>query len=69
MYTRDLFALPLDQGAYYCVYLDQVLEHPKTPAPYLELSRRRMRFRDTFHRDVRHSPRLDSTMVILTCPA
>lgn len=146
VYTGDLFTLPLEQGAYDCVYLDQVLEHPKSPAPYLELSRRllrpggmlylgvpnieslssrtkrvlgrlglsrrRMRFYDTFHhlfyyapstlprlleqrygfrvvtvlgdpkprahstvatrlwdRVVRHSPWLDSTMVILARPA
>lgn len=146
VYTGDLFALPLEAGAYDCVYLDQVLEHPKNPADYLTLarrlleprgvlylgvpniesvssrykrlvgqlglSRRRMRFYDTFHhlfyyapstlpallerrygfrvltvlgdpkprthptvatrlwdRVVRHTPWLDSTMVVLARPA
>lgn len=146
VYTGDLFALPFEPGAYDCVYLDQVLEHPKDPAAYLTLSRRllkpggilyvgvpniesissrfkrligrlgmsrrRMRFYDTFHhlfyyapgtlppllerrygfrvvtvlgdpkprahptvatrlwdRVVRHSPWLDSTMVVLARPA
>lgn len=40
IYTGDLFALPLEQGAYDCVYLDQVLEHPRNPADYLRLCRR-----------------------------
>ena len=40
IYTGDLFALPLDCGGYDCVYLDQVLEHPKQPAKYLALARR-----------------------------
>lgn len=37
VHTGDLFALPLEAGAYDCVYLDQVLEHPKDPAAYLRL--------------------------------
>jgi SAM-dependent methyltransferase len=40
VHTGDLFALPLESGAYRCVYMDQVLEHPKNPADYLRLCRR-----------------------------
>lgn len=43
VYTGDLFALPLPAGAYDCVYLDQVLEHPKNPADYLRLCHRLLR--------------------------
>ena len=43
IHTGDLFALALECGAYDCVYLDQVLEHPKHPARYLELARRLLR--------------------------
>ena len=39
IHTGDLFTLPLECGAYDCVYLDQVLEHPKQPARYIELAR------------------------------
>lgn len=40
IYSGDLFTLPLASASYDCVYLDQVLEHPKQPARYLELARR-----------------------------
>ena len=43
VYTGDLFELPLEDGAYDCVYLDQVLEHPRNPADYLRLCRRLVR--------------------------
>ena len=43
VHTGDLFALPLERDSYDCVYLDQVLEHPKNPAQYLELGRRLLR--------------------------
>ena len=43
VYTGDLFALPLGSGAYDCVYLDQVLEHPKNPGDYLRLCHRLLR--------------------------
>lgn len=43
VYTGNLFALPLAPGAYDCVYLDQVLEHPKNPADYLRLCHRLLR--------------------------
>lgn len=43
VHTGDLFALPLPPGAYDCVYLDQVLEHPKHPADYLRLCHRLLR--------------------------
>src|SRR3954468_4196276 len=38
VYSGDLTTVPLPSGAYDCVYMDQVLEHPKEPAPYLRLS-------------------------------
>jgi len=37
--TGDLFAGRFAEGAYDCVFLDQVLEHPKDPARYLRLIR------------------------------
>lgn len=40
IHTGDLFSLPLATASFDCVYLDQVLEHPKQPARYLELARR-----------------------------
>ncbi len=40
IHTGDLFTLPLETASFDCVYLDQVLEHPKEPARYLELARR-----------------------------
>lgn len=40
VYSGDLTTAPLPTGAYDCVYMDQVLEHPKEPAPYLRLSHR-----------------------------
>ena len=40
VYTGNLFALPLENDAYDCVYLDQVLEHPKNPGDYLRLCHR-----------------------------
>jgi len=38
--TGDLLAIEFQWGAYDCVYLDQVLEHPKNPGDYLRLIRR-----------------------------
>lgn len=35
--TGDLFRLDLQHDSYDCVFLDQVLEHPKEPARYLRL--------------------------------
>jgi SAM-dependent methyltransferase len=43
IHTGDLFALPLASDAYDCVYLDQVLEHPKNPGDYLRLCHRILR--------------------------
>ena len=40
VYSGDLSTVPLPRAAYDCVYMDQVLEHPKEPAPYLRLSHR-----------------------------
>jgi SAM-dependent methyltransferase len=43
VYSGDLTTVPLPTAAYDCVYMDQVLEHPKEPAPYLRLSHRVLR--------------------------
>lgn len=43
IHSGDLFAIPLERGAYDAVYLDQVLEHPKDPARYLRLARELLR--------------------------
>lgn len=43
IHTGDLFTLPLESDAYDCVYLDQVLEHPKNPAAFLRLCHRLIR--------------------------
>ena len=43
--TGDLFTIPLERGAYDCVFLDQVLEHPKDPARYLRRIRDLLRER------------------------
>ena len=40
IYTGNFFALDLPADTYDCVYLDQVLEHPKNPADYLAESQR-----------------------------
>lgn len=40
VYSGDLTTVSLPTAAYDCVYMDQVLEHPKEPAPYLRLSHR-----------------------------
>jgi len=40
VYSGDLTTVNLPTAAYDCVYMDQVLEHPKEPAPYLRLSHR-----------------------------
>jgi SAM-dependent methyltransferase len=40
IHTGNLLALPLAGDAYDCVYLDQVLEHPKDPGDYLRLCHR-----------------------------
>ena len=40
VYSGDLTTVGLPSAAYDCVYMDQVLEHPKEPAPYLRLSHR-----------------------------
>jgi 2-polyprenyl-3-methyl-5-hydroxy-6-metoxy-1,4-benzoquinol methylase len=40
IHTGDLFAVALASDAYDCVYLDQVLEHPKNPGDYLRLCHR-----------------------------
>ena len=40
LYTGDLFSLPLASDVYDCVFLDQVLEHPKNPGDYLRLCHR-----------------------------
>jgi SAM-dependent methyltransferase len=40
IHSGDLLTLPLEEGAYDCVYLDQVLEHPKDPGEHLRLCRR-----------------------------
>jgi len=40
VYSGNLTSVPLPTAAYDCIYMDQVLEHPKEPAPYLQLSRR-----------------------------
>jgi SAM-dependent methyltransferase len=43
VHSGDLFALPLKDESYDCVYLDQVLEHVKEPAQYLRLCHRLLR--------------------------
>lgn len=43
VHSGDLFALPLPDEAYDCVYLDQVLEHVKEPARYLRRCRALLR--------------------------
>jgi SAM-dependent methyltransferase len=40
VHSGDLFALDLPAGGFDCVFMDQVLEHPKNPADYLRLVRR-----------------------------
>lgn len=40
VHSGDLFTLPLEEAAYDCIYLDQVLEHPKNPGAHLRLCRR-----------------------------
>jgi SAM-dependent methyltransferase len=37
--SGDLFALPIERDAWDCLFLDQVIEHPKNPADYLRLIR------------------------------
>jgi SAM-dependent methyltransferase len=39
VHSGDLFDLPIERRAFDCVFLDQVLEHPKNPADYLRLIR------------------------------
>jgi SAM-dependent methyltransferase len=43
VHDGDLFRLPLADASFDCVYLDQVLEHPKRPAEYLRLAHRLLR--------------------------
>jgi SAM-dependent methyltransferase len=43
VYSGDLFAHDLAENGYDCVFLDQVLEHPKNPADYLRLCHRILR--------------------------
>jgi 2-polyprenyl-3-methyl-5-hydroxy-6-metoxy-1,4-benzoquinol methylase len=43
IHTGNLFALPLESDTYDCVYLDQVLEHPKNPGDYLRLCHRMLK--------------------------
>lgn len=40
VYSGDLASSGLPSDAYECVYMDQVLEHPKDPASYLRLAHR-----------------------------
>ena len=40
VYSGDLTTTGLPSDAYDCVYMDQVLEHPKDPAQYLRLKHR-----------------------------
>jgi SAM-dependent methyltransferase len=40
VYSGDLASCGLPNDAYECVYMDQVLEHPKDPAAYLRLAHR-----------------------------
>lgn len=37
VHSGDLFGLELPRNSYACVFMDQVLEHPKNPAHYLRL--------------------------------
>jgi len=43
IYAGDLFSLPMPDESFDCVYLDQVLEHPKRPADYLRFCERVLR--------------------------
>jgi SAM-dependent methyltransferase len=43
VYSGDLATSGLPGDAYNCVYMDQVLEHPKDPAAYLRLAHRVLR--------------------------
>ncbi len=43
IFSGDLVALPLPSAAYDCVYMDQVLEHPKQPTEHLRLAHRLLR--------------------------
>lgn len=40
VYSGDLFALPLAERGFECVFMEQVIEHPKNPGDYLALARR-----------------------------
>jgi SAM-dependent methyltransferase len=40
IHSGDLYALSLEDARYDCVYLDQVLEHPKTPGEHLRVCHR-----------------------------
>ena len=40
VYSGDLFALPLPEHGFACVFMEQVIEHPKNPGDYLALARR-----------------------------
>ena len=62
VHTGDLFALPLPERAYDCVYLDQVLEHPKNPADYLRLCRRLLRPDGLLYLGVPNIASLSSTL-------
>jgi SAM-dependent methyltransferase len=37
VFSGDIFEIDFQRNTYDCVYLDQVLEHPKNPARYLHL--------------------------------
>jgi SAM-dependent methyltransferase len=43
IHSGDLFSIGLGEGAFDCVFMDQVLEHPKDPGRYLQLSHRVLR--------------------------
>jgi SAM-dependent methyltransferase len=43
IHSGDLFSVGLGNGTFDCVFMDQVLEHPKDPGRYLQLSHRVLR--------------------------